>query len=391
MKLTNKDFFKFYVYNTINDYWLYSKYVPIGNNYKEYKIIRVIEYLGIKYNPNNIFIKILTSISFLEVPLSHLLELWYFFKCLLLKSVTSKKDTGKQLIMFARGAFVDFSVLNKSHINVRDVEFVTSPLSNNKMYEECEKLSLLAYVSFYDLLNALVNSMRMTCYLPIKYGKRDCFFRSYSAFEYFMVCYAFCRIDNNKTVLFTSLNDRWAYIFGHLPNNKIFIQHGAAPLWFSIVGKIGTTNVGYYFNKEQKNLCNKVMFTNIPECKFMELMIFTGNESLKDNGKKNVLLVCYQLFFEKEKIIIDKLCKNSAINVYIKPHPTDNEKEKYYSLQDEYGFDILDKTDYPKVDIVVSYESTLALEYRMAGVKTLLYEDPDFDFQFKELIDFSKQ
>lgn len=47
---------------------------------------------------------------------------------------------------------------------------------------------------------------------------------------------------------------------------------------------------------------------------------------------------------------------------------------------------MLGKTDYPAVDYVISYDSTLVLEYQAKGVKTLMYEDLDYETEYQKLL-----
>ena len=385
MSLTNKELSRFYIYATINGYRLYSRFVAKGDDYRDFKIHRIIEYSGLNIKPGKSLIRCIVGLYYIEIPISVFIEIVLLIKCLLLKLKNRKKNISKQLVMFGRGANVDFSVIKKTHIEYEDIEFLTSPMSNSKLYLEYSNQSILGFVSYGELLSAFLQATKMTCYLPVKYGHRDCFFRSSSAFEFFLVGYAFNHIGLDKTVIFTPLNDRFAYLFGHLPNKKIFIQHGAVPNWFSVAGKIGMADIGYYFNEEQRVICNKVMFYNIPECRYMELMSFTSNDKIIKDGKLNVLLICYQLYFEKEKQIIEDLTSNENIHLYVKPHPTDNDRSKYTSIQKSKSIAILEKEDFPLVDVVISYESTLALEYRMVNVKTIVYEDIDFENQYKTI------
>lgn len=386
MNNIEKKYFKYYVYDTISAYHVFNNlYLPKGEVYKRFKIKRVFDYIGIKVKPNKSLLNTLLFLSVLEIPISHFIELYYFIKCIYAKMVSNKEDIDKQIVLYGRGAFIEFSLFKKSHIDINEVDVIVSPLNDNKMYESCNRKSLMTFVNYSELVKALLLSFRVSCFLPRKYGYRDCYFRSYSSFPFFIVCYAFNHIDKDKTVLFTSLNDRWAYLFGHVMNKKLFIQHGALSANFRNVGRIGTADVGYYFNEEQRDICNRKLFNNVPECRYMETMTFTGNEKIANNGNLNLLLICYQHYFANEKMVISELSKNRRINIYIKPHPTDNERGKYIELNRLYAFTILDKKDYPKVDYVISYNSTLALEYKMAGVKTLLYEDTSFNDEFEKI------
>ena len=127
------------------------------------------------------------------------------------------------------------------------------------------------------------------------------------------------------------------------------------------------------------------MFSNIPEDKYFSQMEYTANDKLLNNGKKHILLVCELIYFEKEKTIIEDIYSTNKFNLYVKPHPQNN-PIRYQQLQEIYDFRILGKTDYPAVDYVISYDSTLVLEYQSKGVKTLMYEDADYEEEYKLLL-----
>jgi hypothetical protein len=78
------------------------------------------------------------------------------------------------------------------------------------------------------------------------------------------------------------------------------------------------------------------------------------------------------------------------VNIYLKPHPADN-IDTYEKLKDEYPeIVILSKFDYPKVDYVISYDSTLADEYEMHDLPVIRYKDDDFALKMEGIVAKSK-
>lgn len=127
------------------------------------------------------------------------------------------------------------------------------------------------------------------------------------------------------------------------------------------------------------------MFSNTPEARYFAKMEFSSNDKLRNNGKKDVMLACELIYFETEEKIIKDISGNSHLNLYVKPHPQ-NSIVKYTALQEQFGFVMLGKTDFPKMDYVISYDSTILLEYQSNGVKTLMYEDPDYQIEYQKLL-----
>ena len=90
------------------------------------------------------------------------------------------------------------------------------------------------------------------------------------------------------------------------------------------------------------------------------------------NGRKDVLLVCWGNHIEIEWRIAQLL--ENKYNLYIKPHPGEKENPEYKRMVQECGCIIIPKDAYPRVDVVLSYESTLADEYADAGIKVIRYD-----------------
>ena len=62
------------------------------------------------------------------------------------------------------------------------------------------------------------------------------------------------------------------------------------------------------------------------------------------------------------------------MNIYLKPHPGDKDNPEYPRMAEQYDAVIVPKTGYPKVDVVISYDSTLADEYDDVGVHVIRYD-----------------
>ena len=116
-----------------------------------------------------------------------------------------------------------------------------------------------------------------------------------------------------------------------------------------------------------------------------KMLQFTQNEVLnKGNGKQNVLIVSVMSFINDVNNIVELL--SGKVNLYVKPHPGDKIMDAYMRLVDQYGIVILEKTAYPEVDVVLSYNSTLADEYDLAGVKVIRWDLLNNISEVKDLV-----
>ena len=110
----------------------------------------------------------------------------------------------------------------------------------------------------------------------------------------------------------------------------------------------------------------------------MKLFDFTKSDKMICNGKRDVLIICSTLFEDKQDKIISQIA-NNQINLLLKPHPMDD-LVYYQKKESEYpSIIILSKFEYPKVDLIISYDSTLADEYEMKGIDVLRYNDENFE------------
>ena len=233
------------------------------------------------------------------------------------------------------------------------------------------KISLYRGIKLADVFYAYFLALKTICYMYWKYIGRDFLFRNYSSFEYYLMCFFVLR-NPNVTYIFHNQIDRWAMLFSNAKNN-IFIQHGKIEESAKFI-KINAPKKAYYLNESQKKVLDVVLFKDIPiEYDFRPHLKFTNSEKLINNHKKNVLIVSGLDFLDEEIPIIKKISKKN-INIYLKPHPKDKSLSRYEELKNLYDIIILDKDEFPNVDVVVSYNSTLAYEYEDAGVQVIRYD-----------------
>lgn len=374
--------FKNYILGYLNEYNVNN--LHLNNNdpvvYKKFKAIKVAHYLKTSTRFSRIFISL---VKFLEIPLSLFILSFNFIKYSFRYLISSSKRVTNQKLMF--GFYVE--KLNDTDIDLADITIVEIPsiISN---YPECEKISIFNGIDFIDILKSYFYSFEMIFYMKNKYGNRDFLFRSYSSFEYFLCCFFVYKSHVSNTYYFDALIDRWAYLFGGLAHETVFIQHGCGNNELRLK-KIGKADYAYYINEKEKEICEKRLFNNKPRFSYMKQSDFnpTFNKLLK-NGSKNILLICNMLFFDKEKEIIKSFSKKK-LNLYIKPHPN-SLNDPYEKLTNENNLVLLEREDFPKVDIVISYYSTLATSYKNYGVEVLMYDDELFQYKLDNLLNINE-
>ena len=373
-----------YALGYLNEYHLNNLYLNNKDNlsYKKFKTIKVAQYIKIPIKLLRIFIGF---ISFFETPISLAILSVTFVKYIFIYLITSaKKTTNKHLMLgWYKDQFYFTNLIKATGINLDDITIVKLPSINAK-YVDCKSISMFSGIDFIHILKSYFYSFELIFFMKKKYEIRDLLFRSYSSFEYFL-CYFFINESHISNIYYyDSLVDRWAYLHGGLEHETIFIQHGIVSEKLKI-RKIGKVDYAYYINEKEKDICEKILFINKPRFSYMKQSNFnpTTNKLLK-NGFKHILLICNMLFFDKEQEIIKSFSKKK-LNLYVKPHPN-GLNDPYEELTNEYNLVLLEKEDIPKVDIVISYYSTLAMSYKNYGVEVLMYDDELFQYKYDNLL-----
>ena len=384
-----KKIFKSYLYGYIVEYNNYKSFLNTRDikSYKNFKAKKVLEYFKIPIRFINFFSNIIQKLSILDVPISLAIISYNYIKYILILLFTPKiKLQNTKLMLGLNSNKITFNNMMKSlDPNIENITIIKMPNISAK-YNDYKKISILSGLTFKDILKAYVYAFKMVFFMSKKYKKRDLLFRSYSSFRYFIVYLYVTKSSKTNEYYFHSLIDKWAYLFGGIEHKTYFIQHGIVNENIKM-RKIGKADYSYYIDKKQKEVCEKMLFNNKPVAYYRKPINIISSKKILTNGLKNILIICNLLFSEKEKDIIETL-NNKKVNLYVKPHPSD--KNKYYkNLQLNNNFIILEKEDYIKADIVISYVSTLATEYENKGILVLRHTNNSFQYDFDKTFELN--
>ena len=385
-----KKIFRFYLFGYLNEYNASRSYLSNKDNlfYKKLKVEKVISYLKLPPKYSEILKTFIGLISIFEIFFSLLILSFRFIKNSFVYLFTpSKKITNTNLMLGLNCDKLLFTnMMNSVDVVKGDITILEIPSIKTK-YFDYKRISIFTGIDYKDILRAYCYSFKMIFLIKKKYNKRDFFFRAYSSFEYFLCYFFVTKSHKTNKYYFDALIDRWAYLLGDIQHESCLVQHGILSESVKIK-KIGKVDYAYYINEKQKNICEKILFKNIPVAFYRENTNLGGVSKLLKNGKKNILLICNELFFDKEKEIIKDLSKIN-INLYVKPHPH-NSYHPYENLMLLNNFILLQKKDLPKVDFVISYFSTLATEYESNGVEVLMYDDELFQYNYDKIVKKNK-
>ena len=366
-----KKYCKYYFIGYLNNYIVAQVF---GNSfdhvpYQEKKLQATLDYLSIRVKNPHSFIRLIPLIIYIELIMSILVVICRFVE-ISAKSCFVRRRVYKGYLFNPSLTYSDFRVkkflepLRPQQVSTLNIPFI------NHNYKENDT-SILSAISFEDIFSSFISSISIVICMFRKYRKRDCFFRSYSSFEYLLTCCFVKNTENDNDFVYFNTFDRWAVLFCNVKSKSIFIQHGS--LTDDILIKVGTPSEAYYISTAQKDILERNLFKYTPAIvKYRPSLKLTNLSNVRSNGKKNVLLVCCNRCLNEEWEIVKTV--SPLVNIYIKPHPADTHNPAYLTMASTYGGVIVEKSEYPKVDIVISYESTLADEYEDVGVKVIRYE-----------------
>lgn len=376
--IQRKDAFLAYLYGYLNLSHVNMMHKPECVTWKEYKVQKMGIYLGLSQRMIHILTKVYRPFQTFELLVSVLIVLYRFLYCIIIKIFLKKKPIDVDLLSIGEGFARHSEFLKKTSINKNDVVVITIPFVSKKVYKEARQVCVLSNNNYSDITIALIWSIRLMFYMNKKYKRLDIFMRYYSSFEFFLAFIFSHKVDTKYIFLFFSTYTRWAYLNGGLTNRKIFVQHGYLSGKWRLVKKIGRVDYGYYINEDQREICEKMLFENRPSYDYLEGLKFT---LLPPTEKISVLLIGNNNNSAIEEKILLTLSRNSSLILYVKPHPDFKNKSFYDNMRTRCNFVLLGKNDYPQVQYVFSYNSTLATQYEDAGVTVHRYVDIDFDEQ----------
>ena len=204
--------------------------------------------------------------------------------------------------------------------------------------------------------------------------------QSYTAWRWICVRLAVAKLPG--PIVTTEHFDRWAVLVDmavhSAKRNKrdkylTLIQHGSvnakslsASLNFTLPTRLKAVDELWVYSVLDENIFrNEILSSRVGK---LSIHYFSSKVSLTPiapHSGVSVLIVGHPLCEEFHIMLAAQLRKNDAVRMYYKPHPVAPESKKIRSL--DYLI-FCEKNEYPSVDMVLSYPSTLVEEYVAAGI-----------------------
>ena len=289
----------------------------------------------------------------------------------------------------------------------------TSELLCNKIYEELPKIwvvlpwvdvaqppknirtiFLLELLKNRDLLRVFCLSIASVNIVKSRDNLRNWSLQTYTAFRWFAVRLAIDKMGGELVI--TSHYDRWAVLIdravsasssctdSRLQKKLTMVQHGS----LGDIGRNSSSNnkgvptriknvrhlfaydeneVGEFFRKVLKNEALTICCIN-----FFEPQISLIGQL--QAGVISVLVVSHPLCESFQINILKELSKTEDLFVYFKPHPRARTSVENADINILKYHRIMSKNDqFPLVDFVISYPSTLVKEYGSHGINAVVH------------------
>ncbi|WP_436414227.1 hypothetical protein [Petrimonas sp.] len=312
--------------------------------------------------------KIYSTISCCWYLVNFLLVSIQFFTALLNKLVVKKININIERIL------VDLTHLLLNRVEQVENETPKYLITFNKTIkrENIVAYSFYNFLSFTDLL--LVYRLSLVSYFSASRVIKDRLQlpQTYSNFKWFLVWISINNL-NPKEIWFANHCDRWAVLLDNIGVKSTLLQHGIEDGALVPPIKLRSISSLYIFDKEQVDYFKrKIIVSNFNYHIYKSSLRLS---KLINNSNKNILIIGNISCYKDTEFKLIKMLQNSPINIIVKPHPVLPISD-YLKLSKHYSFTLIKEKDtFPLVDFVVSYNSTLAYEYKANNIPVLFYEE----------------
>lgn len=331
--------------------------------------------------------KLINFISFFS-PILYVINICFAFLFISLKflikffailfSHRKKEIVTSDLFLFFAYPFYDRCKAANKYNN--SIYWVIGPNVNANKFDLNQKqlISYDEYVTAEEALFAYFKSLSTIIHYISSYS---CIVLVHKTYEFYLTYYNLKRIAKQSNIYFSNQSDKWASLFDYIKtSDKHLLQHGIVANWGKLPYPLDNINVFHSISNNTWQDAYDNILTKKPK---LAIMNPTISLTEIDKEKTNILLVSYISMFDLEVEII-KFFQNKGYELIVKKHPGLENDFAYRSLLNEYKFNYITEKIFPKVDLVISYYSTLAYEYMAYNIPVYMYNIRE-EFSFEEL------
>lgn len=308
---------------------------------------------------------------------------FYFCRSLCVPSGSVEDRTGNEFALgFSKRAM---DVIDSCSIGRKPDCWVLFPWVRKSSLDESQRvIDILSVVGFADFVMAFLLSIKALYTVGLtrtggRGGSRV--LPTYIAFQWFLARIALNKL-NARFFITAEHHDRWAVLADCLVESKlrygsslVVVQHGVES---SLKAAHRLRNISrlYVYNEDslrvfQENIIDmSFVGGGLNVCFYMSEIFLKPLDVSKFPFGVSVLIVGHPSVEALHVFIYNTLLKGRNLNVIYKPHPTVRESKELRYL----GWSVWEnKDEFPEVDILISYPSTLVDEYSAVGVKAVVH------------------
>lgn len=303
--------------------------------------------------------------------------------------VVLRKDKSQFLVDQTEYVFLAFCNKSLSLALDRTIGFQTGVVVNfagDAVYDnDVVVYDVSSLYSHKDLLSALFASLKAN-FLFQKNCNLLNGLESYTAFKWFLYKRVIQKLHAN--LIIAEHYDRWAVLADacisewNLKNGSLnyltIVQHGIISslskesdfFSFKLPYKIDNIQYLYVYDVNALSVFEKKVI-NLNSLTYLKVCFFSPLITLEEVNvvNKSVLLVGHPVVLDFHKFIFLCLYEHD-IEVFYKPHPATRQEKLIFNLK----WHCISKKDFfPKVDFIISYPSTLIVEYELQGISSFVH------------------
>jgi hypothetical protein len=268
--------------------------------------------------------------------------------------------------------------------------WVTLPWApQHRLPRDAKEFSLMSLVNWRDLFEAYLDAVYATYKMAEDSVRLNWVLQSYTAFRWFLVRRVVDRIAG--TLVMAEHFDRWAVLVDRsvqlackqsLSKRLVLIQHGAlgglggnsqAVKFMSLPARLTSVGELYVYSKQEEESFRTMVLERHGSACPLSVQYFKPNISLHGSVEattQRVLFVGHPLCEKFHVSVFKVLHEMLAIEAFYKPHP----KAPMSTAMADVGWKIIDNvTLFPRVELLISYPSTLVIEYEGAGIHASIH------------------
>ena len=214
------------------------------------------------------------------------------------------------------------------------------------------------------------------------------------AYDWFLYYWTLQSFNKNTTLFFCQTYDPIIVSIGLAPQkNKVHLQHGTLLLRTNVNNieypvlqfmegydcwtvnspyKLNDVTKAYAFSEREYEAECLSIFKNRPAPVFMGYNLQKCDLINVPGERKKVLIIAFYRAFGDKITAIIKGLHNYDVDILLKVHPQDS-PSLFSEVATKYGVKVFTGNEFPEAEVILSYESTLALEYEALGASIIYF------------------